>query len=606
MRNEKKSTEAFGGISAASTSPIDGKEPGQIMIALLLMLTIFLLAMVGFAVDLTNLWFHRQAAQTAADAACGAGAADMLVLSTGTPLPNMGFTPGTPGDCTSGAGTICFYANANGYNGAGLSTGAASNSVAYSFPSAVSGVTTPPASTSANPFLKVVITENVKTHFLYTIHGTTYQKVAASCTCGISGEVQHGAPILVLNPTIPEALHLTGGSHIVIVGGPPTSIQVNSSADGAPGANSSSNAVECDGGSGYPIDTTAGGPNGTGGYLSVHGGPGSNQLCGANYILNDVLNGQPAGKLWKSPVPVAANPYTSVPGPTKPSKPASAATPIPGEPPPEPITNATWVAPGVDSCPNTNPKEYYLAYSAQYGNVYGSCLEFNPGYYPNGINIKAIAAAIHGNGNSSEPVALFMPGIYYLNGNLVVGSSWTVRNAWTGLQPSTQGVMFYFISGGPTFSGGSGSSSSYINPVPAYYLNCNGTTSSSLTPVSITGNVLAAQCTQEGTYVGAPNTDVYSSSGSRGLLVYSAPSNVFQGVAVSAGASLNFSGTLYFHNDPGYLDRVEYDGAGTSETYLLGNIVTDQLTLGGSGTIKMGLITANAAGNNALAAGLYQ
>jgi hypothetical protein len=596
MRNEKESTKAFGGIFAAPASPIDGRESGQIMIALLLMLTIFLLAMVGFAVDLTNLWFHRQAAQTAADAACSAGAADMLVLSTGTLLPNMGFTPGTPGDCTSGAGTICFYANANGYNGAGLSTGAASNSVAFSFPSTVSGVTTPPASTSANPFLKVVITENVKTHFLYTIHGTTYQKVAASCTCGISGEVQHGAPILVLNPTIPEALHLTGGSHIVIVGGPPSSIQVNSSADGAPGANSSSNAVECDGGSGYPIDTTKAGPNGTGGYLSIHGGPGSNQLCGGNYILNDVLNGRPAGKLWKSPVPVSADPFSSVPAPSLPSAPVAASHPVPGAPA-RPTTQGTWVATGTDSCPNTSPTQHYLTYSAQYGNVYGNCLEFNPGYYPNGIDLNSLA------GYGSD-VAIFMPGVYYLNGNLHVGSSTTIRNAWTGLQPSTQGVMFYFVSGGPVFDGGTGQPSSVINPVPSYYLNCTGTTGSTLMPASLTGNVLASQCTVEGTYVGAPNTDVYSSSGSRGLLVYSAPGNVFQGCVMCAGASLNFTGVLYFHNST-YQDRVTWDGAGNSTSYLLGNIVTDQLTLDGSGTIKMGL-TANSAGKDALAAGLYQ
>jgi hypothetical protein len=71
-----------------------------------------------------------------------------------------------------------------------------------------------------------------------------------------------------------------------------------------------------------------------------------------------------------------------------------------------------------------------------------------------------------------------------------------------------------------------------------------------------------------------------------------------------AGASLNFTGVLYFHNST-YQDRVTWDGAGNSTSYLLGNIVTDQLTLDGSGTIKMGL-TANSAGKDALAAGLYQ
>ena len=42
-----------------------------------------------------------------------------------------------------------------------------------------------------------------------------------------------------------------------------------------------------------------------------------------------------------------------------------------------------------------------------------------------------------------------MPGVYYLNGNLTVGSATTLRNAWVGTQPSTLGVMFYFLTGGP-------------------------------------------------------------------------------------------------------------------------------------------------------------
>ncbi|HET9088630.1 MAG TPA: pilus assembly protein TadG-related protein, partial [Acidobacteriaceae bacterium] len=46
----------------------DHPESGQVIVSLLLMLALFLIAMMGFAVDLTNLWFHRQAAQSAADA----------------------------------------------------------------------------------------------------------------------------------------------------------------------------------------------------------------------------------------------------------------------------------------------------------------------------------------------------------------------------------------------------------------------------------------------------------------------------------------------------------------------------------------------------------
>jgi hypothetical protein len=190
-----------------------------------------------------------------------------------------------------------------------------------------------------------------------------------------------------------------------------------------------------------------------------------------------------------------------------------------------------------------------------------------------------------------------MPGIYYLNGNLHLGSSTTIRNAWIGAQPDTEGVMFYFISGGPVFDGGSGQPSGYINAVPSYYLNCNGTIGSTLMPSSLTGNVLAGECTAGGTYAGVPSTDVLSPAGNRGLLFNLAPSDVYQGTVIGAGASLNFTGVLYFHNST-YQDQVTLNGAGTSTSYLLGNIVTDQLTLAGSGTIKMGLAGGTTAGNS--------
>jgi hypothetical protein len=67
----------------------DGPMPpdaGQSVIAVALILFFFLLGMLGFAVDLTNVWFHRQAAVAAADAACQAGAIDMLAQAGGYTL----------------------------------------------------------------------------------------------------------------------------------------------------------------------------------------------------------------------------------------------------------------------------------------------------------------------------------------------------------------------------------------------------------------------------------------------------------------------------------------------------------------------------------------
>jgi hypothetical protein len=188
----------------------------------------------------------------------------------------------------------------------------------------------------------------------------------------------------------------------------------------------------------------------------------------------------------------------------------------------------------------------------------------------------------------ANDVAIFQPGIYYLNGNLSVGGSSTIRNAWIGTQPSTQGVLFYFLSGGPLFAGGSGAANSHISAVPSYYLNCSSPSTPSGMPPSLSGNVIASQCSAGGTYVGAPSSDSYSSSGLRGLLFFSAHANTYNAVLLGAGGSLNFTGGLYFHNST-YADAVEFDGAGNSSTFAVGNIVVDQLKLSGSGTINMGL-----------------
>ena len=559
---------------------------------LLVILGTFLLASVGFAVDLSGMWFHRQAAQSAADAACVAGAMDMLYLRNGTITSSPGFTVGAAGDCSSlSTAALCQYAGFNGYAattsaaGWGSSTAGGAVAVSWTFPSSVTGVTA--GSGITYPFLNVVVREKPLTWFMGLL-GVRSLTVGASCTCGLPPGAPL-APLVILNPTINSSLTLSGGAHIVIVGGPQTSIQVNSSANGSPSANASSNTVYCNGGNGYPIDTSTAGPSGLGGNVAVVGGPSTNQLCGANYIMNNTTHA-----LWKSPAAIAPDPYASVPAPTQPAgKVPEAVTPVatvaqgytPASDPTYGYTSGTWVASGTDSCPNTAAQQHYLTYSPTYpfnsGNIYGNCLEFTPGYYPNGINTTSLAGY-------ANDVVLFMPGVYYLNGNLNVGSSTTLRNAWVGTQPSTLGVMFYFVSGGPLFAGGSGAASSSITSVPSYYMNCSSTVTPVGTPASLTGNVLISQCGAAGTYIGAPNSDTYSATGSRGLLFFSGHSNTYSGTLIGAGASLNFSGALYFHNSS-YADLVELDGAGGSTTYAIGMIVVDQLTLSGSGTIAMTL-----------------
>ena len=195
MRDETRSSIASGGMFAALAGLQDRAESGQIMVSLLLMLSIFLLAIVGFAVDLTNLWFHRQAAQTAADAACQAGAMDMAALAAGMALPNMGFTPGTPARLHLGYRHDLFLCQCQRLQRlTGLWPTAPSNSVTWSFPSFCSECDDTPRNDHV-----VSVFEGCgdgKCEDTFSVHDftdTSYQKVAASCTCGTTAGSGGGA-----------------------------------------------------------------------------------------------------------------------------------------------------------------------------------------------------------------------------------------------------------------------------------------------------------------------------------------------------------------------------------------------------------------------------
>lgn len=527
-------------------------ESGQVLISLLLMLALFLFAIVGFAVDLGNLWFHRQAVQSAADAACQAGAMDMSALAAGLTLSNMGFTPGTPGNCAADpGGTICFYANANGYNGTGLNSGA-SNSVAWAFPSSVPGATAPPSSISSYPFLNVTITENVRTHFLFTIQGSNYQQVAATCTCGLVQE-KEAAPMVVLNPTASGAFTYTGGGSFNIIGGPQRALQVNSS---------SSTAIDCIP-SGW-INTSVGGPNGTGSDVAIVGGPSTAPTT----CYGGGFNGGSTGTWHGGEFPIG-DPYAGVGVPTsvKSIAPASGTSGISVSKAPS-LSTA-----GPDGCPDTkNP-----------------CIELSPGYYPNGISTNGYQTYI------------FLPGIYYMGGSLNAGGSATLRMATpcnptcsslsktTGQQ--TDGLMFYFYSGSVNISGCSGCTNAKIIPVPSTALTCDGSAPSSSIgmPSNLNGNVLIGQCTANGTYwdVGGDTGDSQGSPGIRGLLMYQDHADSAAPQFTGSG-SLSFSGALYFHSNS-YSDVLTLNGGSSSGSFVIGEIVADMVSLTGSGAINLAL-----------------
>src|SRR5260370_33435413 len=207
-------------------------EAGQTTVFFVLILGIFLLGALCLAFDFSNMWFHRQAAQTAADAACAAGAMDILVDANGAATSHQGFTLGTNYSCTTtSTDSVCTYAAKNGYNSSATAPG---NLVRVSFPTTAAngappGVSIPPSSIAGvYPFIRVDIVDHVQTFFVGLLNGRTRSDVRAFSTCGVA-LAKAPVPIVILNPTVSGALSGNGTPTIKILGGASEGIQVNSS-----------------------------------------------------------------------------------------------------------------------------------------------------------------------------------------------------------------------------------------------------------------------------------------------------------------------------------------------------------------------------------------
>lgn len=523
---------------------VEPSDSGQAAVSIVMLLSLFLVGALGFSIDLTNIWFHREAAMAAADAACQAGAVDMLAMNSGLALASTGFTPGTASDCVqNSAATMCAYAGFNGYNGAGLHGDAPSNSVSWAFPSTVTGVK-PGAGTY--PFMTVTVSENLKTYLISLMTGSHIQNINLTSTCGIA-MVNSAAPMVVLNPTISGAFTYTGGGALYIVGGPGRGLQVNSTS--STGILWHASGV---------IDLSKGGPNQTGSDSAVVGGPTTAPTNGSSNGFNGGTTG-----FWRSNVLPVADPFGSVPAP------ASIKNLVPST-----TTSGTWVSYKTDGCPD---------HSGGTGNPAQACKEFGPGYYPNGINLPSVM--------NNYMTAIFKPGIYYMNGSLVASGSNTMRVAKPSGYQQTDGVMFYFLTGSLNFSGCAGCQSSGVDNVNATELTCDGSAPPSALGMSTTlyGNVLYGQCSSSGTYwdSGGDTTDSRGNPGSRGLMVFQDHGNTTAPIFGGSGA-MSFSGALYFHST-GYADVLSLSGGSSSGTFILGEIICDQVNLSGSGVVRLAL-----------------
>jgi Flp pilus assembly protein TadG len=551
-------------------------QRGQTTILMVVALSLFLLGFVGLATDYASFWYTRQTVQGAADATCQAAATDLYLYAQGQQTPNMNFVPGnTDISCTAmPTPAPCIIAKYNGFDGT-----LASNTVVMSFPS---NVTNPPLggvpSGVSYPYVKVDVTTQAPAYFTPIMTGNHRVAVHASATCGL-GSPAGPVPIVVLHPTMADAIQMKGAQNsIKIVGGPIRSVQVNSSA-----AQSVSLAT---------IDLSTAGPDNNGGDFAVFGGPPTASQSGGT-----VSFGTRPGQ-WLYPSLPIADPYRNVTQPT--TKPAAGTIYIgcysSGKCAGQSDCTANASFPGcykVNGCPDPL-----------------GCYEYTAGYYgPNGIDVKGYTA-------------IFDPGLYWIEGGLTFDSNSIVRTS-TASGDGSGGILI-FLSGSPSgkCSGLSHTSlcitsnSGSKNGVDAYYINGSpspngvpsralqcpgGAPNPSLPVTTIPGNVLLGPCPGS---TGISGTYGDPSSKYRGFVLWQDRASVGNASWQGGGASL-VSGFMYFH-------QCNPDGSGTepcpgtafdssfnlggnpgSTSYTIGSIVTDSIATNGTPNIEMVLSPYN-------------
>ena len=587
-------------------------QRGQTIIFVVLGISLVFIAVLGFAVDFGNLWFHRQAAQTAADAACTAASMNMLDNAQGG---NSGGFLSDDFDCGGGGNPLpnsapCKYLKLNGYNVTGLRNSSASSSAAFKLVGAASTVpvcTTPPdpkytmcvppgsaLGPEVNPVVEVTLIDRIRAPFFSLVSSRNTIDVPAKSSCGVVLATS-ALPVLVLYPRTDEhALSGNGGINIAFYGGPNRSIQV----DGR-----GTEAVELNGGT---IDVSRGGPSQAGSDFGVTG----------NTPQPSVLT--PAVGHYTSPASPTSDPFALVNAPGIPNFPNSTRRPDGSDNPT--VTEGTY------GCPAA------------------TCIHFTPGYYPSGINVTS--------------TAIFDPGIYYvLNGF----RSTACMQQSTAQGDGSGGTAFYFADSSSVDIDSSSpggrctdpfnvsSGPSRVLTFPNYLANGVGCTPISTIPgnvvsSSITGTVLLAPCTgpDPNTNLCSPNCDLNAGNGlgdqlntfNSGLGTWGTtdPGGIqrgilfFQNRSTSAAAApvwngndqFLLSGTMYFHQcvtaagaDIGtgcdtadaFNDEFSFGGGSGFDSYLLGNIVADKLDLSGA---KMTIDLNPSAGYWILKASLLQ
>ncbi len=612
-------------------------QQGQAFLIIVIFIAFFLLAVLGLATDYSQVWAHRQMAQGAADAACQAGAADVFLKGTdptaSTDFPTLDFSwIGSTFDCSAKPGSVpCMYAAFNGYAG---------SNVSVSFPSTLDGVSGIPAGfpTIANPYIKVTITDPVATYFTRIASSIRTVNVKASAACGLSSVITP-VPLVVLHRTASPSFQVNGSSTVTILGGPPRSIQVDSS---------SSTAVSVG-----TVDLHLAGPGGSGADFAVFGGPtakpgGVNVGTSGNWIHG----ANPLG-----------DPFAAVTAPSTPTGAGSA----------KPVTYKTNGCPDTNGCIEYSAGDYTSCSTGSISYGANGCLVIGNGggsnsftaasdrvpgpggTYTRGNAIKpttnnaggytfeatTVVAPGHPSSTantgmfwpqtvgatlvdgditwtnvgvppSSSNTAIFDPGLYYLGDThgLQLRAHAMVRPS-TAAGDGSLGTMFYFATSATlSFGANSGSEAidayhpdgSTVNGVTSPVLRCpSGSPTPSQVPAFIPGNVLMGPC---GATSGIGATGQYGApDGNRGFLFFQSRANAANGGTCTAGfggncailgggAGFIFSGFIYLHNGNGSTcgtgtSCLSLAGGSGGNSFTIGNIVVDRITLTGNSGVNM-------------------
>lgn len=574
------------------------KDSGQAVVLVLLALGLFLVGTAALAVDFTNLWFHKQGAQAAADAACAAGAQERLTnVNDPSFLPS--FTPGTDFTCTTtSTESPCWYARENGYSSNGSTPG---NTVSVSFPtgtcpgpgiSATDPLTNPgtcpapgvtPAAVS-NPFIRVDILERVQVFLTGLLSGTLTQDVRAFAVCGVISE-DSTVPIAVLSPTADGSLDIAGTtSHLILAGGSNRSIAVNSTstsavtgggliniAYGGPGV---ANPTQYCGG----ILTVAGAVSATSGFTTTQG-----DLAGWS-VPQPSCAGTLRAPSWR-PGGAVPDSLALIPAPT------TAGLPTPPQ-------MGTPVGPGTNGCPDP-----------------GGCTYYQYGIYTSGISV----------GRGPGETAIFEPGIYYVTGGLNLNSNSCARPT-SGIPGqmvggvSVGGTMFYFADNNSFQNQATGGKCDFriIPPYTTADSKCDPVNSQipSYVKATINDSVFLAPCLYDAMnnfYYGDPLGAMDPLGIQRGIVFFQNRSQT-GGIRFRGNPEMLIAGMTYVHRcrtdgvDSGtgcvsptspnctgggasssFCSNVDFGGSSGSTTFVIGGIITDMLRVGGSSTLALSL-----------------